>query len=166
MLLIFHYDKNDNESEEFTEQEIRLDLGFFPKPGSRLRLRMIGFNNNQRGGNIFIRFPDLKSRYLEEELIDFGSEVGQGVPGIMFSAQQGGFMNDAKDNDLEDGFGTYFSSSDNRILDLDLGDMDTQKDFFRMVVSGRRANNPSVGGTNNLNNFSATLEMVHQSAAT
>jgi len=166
MLLIFHYDKNDNESEEFTEQEIRLDLGFFPKRGSRVRLRMLGFNSNQRGGNVFVRFPDLKLQYLEEELIDFGSEAGQGMPGIMFSAQQGGFMNDTKDVNTEDGIGTYFSASDNRIMDLDLGDMDTQKDYFRILVSGRRADNPSALGKNNLNNFSATLEMVHQSVAT
>lgn len=163
MLLVFHFDKNDSEIEEFLCQEIRMDLGFFPKKGTRLRLRSIGFNNNTRGGNLFVKFPDLASGYLEEEIIDTG--LVQTLDGFMFSALQGGFMNDTKNTATEDGFGAYNSSSDTRDLDLDLGEMDTQKDFFRIVVSGRLASKIS-SGFNNLNNFSAILEMVHFGAAT
>ena len=164
MLLVFHYDKNDNEIEEFTGQDIRLDLGFFPTPNTRIRLRMIGFNNNTRGGNVFVSFPDVASCHIRKEITDRGSPA-QEMPGIMFTSREGSLFNSTKDVRLDDGVGTYFSTSDTKVLDLDLGDMDTQKDFFRIRVSGRRAQEVAAG-LNNLNNFSAVLEMYHQGVAT
>lgn len=160
MLLLFHYDKNDTENEDFIEQEVRLDLGFTPSKGTRIRLRMIGFNNNNRGGQIYVRFPDLHPGYKDDTILDEG--IGQTMNGIAFATQQGGFLNDGKNVATNDGYGTFFSSSDTKVMDLDLGEMDTQKDFFRIIVNGRRG----VENNASLNNFSAVLEMHHNSIAT
>jgi hypothetical protein len=117
---------------------------------------MIGYNNNREGGVLHLDFPDLKPQYHEKEIGDFTNT--QEIGGIMFGNEEGGFTNSIKNSLSENGQGRFHRSSQNFDLDLHLGQMDTQKDFFRVFVNGRRA---AVNG--DLNNFSMVLEMHHGS---
>jgi hypothetical protein len=158
MLLVYHFDKNDSELENFLNEEVRLDLGFFPKPNTHIRLRMLGFSNNAQGGNVYLQFPDLKPQQLETELVDLTNR--HELNGLAFCANAGSFLGVSK-NALENkGFGSFFQQMQNLDLDLHLGEMDTQKDFFRIIVNSRRT------ATNlaNLNNISIVLEMHHGSS--
>jgi hypothetical protein len=158
VLLVYHFDKNDLIDESFSNQAIRLDLGFYPKANSRLKLKSVGFNVNTEGGTVYIAFPDLLDYYWSEETID--ETNAWEMPGIQFSTFQGIKRS-------PEGFARFSNSSNQIDMDLDLGVMDTQKDYFTVVVNGQRAEtevtDPSL---NALNNISVVIEMVENSVAT
>jgi hypothetical protein len=157
MLLVYHIDKNDNQIEEFKDEELRMELGFFPKQNTHVKLKMVGFSNDTEGGIVYMNFPDLIGGELEEEIGDFTDAFE--VPGLAIGADEGGFLGGAA------GTGRFYDQSDTRIFNLDLGRMDTQKDYFRIIVNARRGTDfdkPRI----NLNNFSCILEMSHGSANT
>jgi len=154
VLLIYHFDKHDTNTEIFDNQPIRLDLGFFPKQNTYIKLRQVGYCVNTRGGNVHLSFPDILTESVTNEEID-ESYVWE-VKGITLSNNSGenGFPNE----------GNYDSCSEHTDLNLNLGTMDTQKDFFTVIVNGRRAVD---GGTsNNLSGVSIVLEMSHHNRHT
>lgn len=167
MLYILHFDKNDDEDERFNGEEMRIDLGAFPKQNTHIRLRMVGFNTNQKSGDVHIRFPDLEPQYMEEEIID--ETDSQEIKGIVIQACEGSIWGDNRprqaNNVLRDtsgGLGNFSRSSDNRVFDLHLGRLDTQKDYFRVIVNARKARDDNVN-LNTLNNVSVVLEVHHGS---
>ena len=153
VLLIYHFDKNNSDTEEFTNQLIRLDLGFFPSKDTYIKLRQVGFSCNTRGGTVHIEFPDTLPQYIEEEKID-ASDLWE-KPGFDFICNYG--------ENGEAGSGEYIGQSTHLDLNLNLGTMDTQKDFFSVIVNGRRA---SSTGQDNLNSISLVLEMSHHNRHT
>lgn len=155
MLLIYHFDKNDAESANFDNQEVRLDLGYFPDKNTHIRMRMIGWNNNGEGGTIHLDFPDLRPQYLEREAAELATDTSN-FEGFMFNADEGSLVNNTKNQLAENGQGRLHRQSHNMDVDLHLGLMDHQKDFFRVIVRA-----PDLSG--NLNNFSMVLEMHHGS---
>jgi hypothetical protein len=148
VLLIYHYDKHNTNEEQFLNQEIRLDLGFFPKPNTYVKLRQLGFSCNSRGGSVHLSFPDTHTDNVSYEEID-KVNIWE-MEGFVFSARYG-------ENDEN---GAYLGSSDHYDLNLNLGVMDTQKDFFTIIVNGRRADVESTT-LNNLSSISIVLEMSH-----
>jgi len=150
VLLIYHFDKNDNALETFFDEPMRLDLGYFPKKNTRITLKMLGWNNNTKGGNVFIEFPDVVPYQIEHEHLDYTDNVE--VPGLLFQTQTGQFR-----IFLQQARGRWYQMSDNRDLDLDLGVMDTQKDYFTIKVNARRA--LDTADLSALNNISVVLEM-------
>jgi hypothetical protein len=157
MLLVYHFDKNDSPIESFKNQELRLNLGFFPKQNTYIKLKMVGYANDTEGGIVYMRFPDLIDGELEEEIGDF-ADIFE-IPGLAVEADEGGFKDD------EEGTGRFYDQTDTRIFNLDLGRMDTQKDYFRIIVNARRGTDADQDRMN-LNNFSCVLEMSHGSANT
>ena len=158
MLLVYHIDKNDNQIEEFNDEELRLELGFFPSQNTHVKLKMVGFSNDTQGGIVYMNFPDLISGELEGEIGDF-SDIFE-VPGLAIASDEGGFV-----GAILPGSGRFYDQSDTRIFNLDLGRMDTQKDYFRIIVNARRGTDFNTDRIN-LNNFSCILEMSHGSANT
>lgn len=162
VLLVYHFDKNENDEEFFEDQEVRLDLGFFPKQNTKIRFKSIGWNNNSRGGEVFVQFPDVLPDQIYEEEIDL--EDRREVQGMMFSANEGVPL---KEIDTLKAPGRFGKQSDNRIVELELGYMDTQKDYFTLIVNARRGVDPDydegLDRSNNLNNISVILEMIHDS---
>jgi hypothetical protein len=147
VLLVYHYDKNDSSSEDFFNVEARLDLGFYPKKNTRVKLRSVGFSVNALGGSCHLSFPDINVYDIENELQD-ETNLWE-LPGIHFVSEQG-IKRSAY------GTGRFQESSQQISLNLDLGEMDSTKDFFTVIINGRRA----VGGSSdNLNNVSIVLEM-------
>ena len=167
MLYILHFDKNDVHGEIFIDEEMRLDLGRFPSQNTHIRLRMVGWNSNQKDADIHLSFPDLSPQYFEEEEIDAVDE--QEVKGMLFSAEEGSLWGDfrTKTGEVLDsgrgGRGAYGRASDNRVLDLHLGTLDTQKDYFRVIVNARRGSTNI--NFNGLNNVSILLEVHHGSVS-
>jgi len=151
MLLVYHIDKNESAIENFLDEELRLNLGFFPKQNTRVKLKMVGFSNDTEGGIVYLRFPDLISGELSEENEDFTNVFS--APGIAIGADEGDF------NGIDIDLGRYGGQSDTRVFDLDLGRMDTQKDYFTVVVNARRGSNDLGFDRINLNNFSCVLTM-------
>jgi len=165
VLLVYHFDKNEKDEQHFEDEPIRLDLGFFPKQNTKIRFKSIGWNNNSRGGEVFAEFPDVLPDFIYEEEID--EESRREVKGIMFSAREG-IPADTFDGGVFQAPGRYEKQCDNRVVDIELGYMDTQKDFFTVVINGRRGIDPDFDETalfrvNNLNNVSIILEMIHDS---
>lgn len=147
VLLVYHYDKNNSHSEHFFNVEVRLDLGFYPKKNTRIKLRSLGYNINALGGSCHLSFPDINVYDIENELQD-EANIWE-MPGMHFVTEQG-----IKRSTY--GTGRFQETSTQITLNLDLGEMDTTKDFFTVIVNGRR----SIGATSdNLNNVSIVLEM-------
>lgn len=155
VLLIYHYDKHNSNSEQFLNQEIRLDLGFYPKANTYIKLRQLAYSVNSKGGRIHLNFPDLIDNSLTVEEKD-ASNLWE-MEGIVFSNRTGEYDNA--------GTGDYDSSSDHYDLNLNLGIMDTQKDYFSIIVNGRRADVES-STLNNLSSITIVLEMSHHNRHT
>ena len=150
MLLVYHIDKNDSSIENFLDEELRLNLGFFPKQNTRVKLKMVGFSNDTEGGIVYLRFPDLISDEISEVNSVFSSVFS--APGIAIGADEGDF------NGVASEYGRFARQSDTRVFDLDLGRMDTQKDYFTVTVNARRGKDSGYDRFN-LNNFSCVLTM-------
>ena len=167
MLYILHFDKNESEVENYFDEEMRIDLGKFPDANTHVRLRMVGWNTNSLDGDLHLSFPDLQPNYFNEEFIDAANE--HEVRGMLFSNTEGSLWGITSSKDANDvinnnntGWGAFGKSSENRYVDLHLGRLDSQKDYFRVIVNARRARpNQSVG--NQLNNVSVLLEVHHGS---
>ena len=135
---------------------LRLELGFFPKKSMRITLKMVGFTSDKNGGSLYLRFPDVKPSYLEEEIIDVVD--GWELPGIALEAQYGVLGSTL-------GRGAYDKTSTTQVFDLDLGFMDVQKDYFSVMLNSRFGT--GVGGTaDNFNNASIVFEVHDVTAAT
>ena len=167
MLYILHSDKNDTQREFFIDEELRIDLGKFPTQNTHIRLRMVGWNSNDQDADVHLSFPDLAPQYYEEELID--ATDAYEVLGVVFSATEGSLWGDNRTKDGNDvisnnqgGVSSFGRGSDTRIVDLHLGKMDTQKDYFRVIVNARRASRVNTH-KNTLNNVSVVLEVHHGS---
>ena len=168
MLLVYHVDKNDTHIEDFFNEELRLELGFFPRQNTRVKLKLVGFSNDTEGGIVYMRFPDLIGGDMEEVLGDYTDAYE--VPGLAIGADEGSFV-DGNGAIMASNYGRYASQTDTRIFDLDLGRVDTQKDYFRVVVDARRGTDKPPSGSVptpriNLNNFSCILEMSDGNATT
>lgn len=150
VLLILHYDQNDVSPSPFYDTDVRLDFGFFPKQNTRMKLKSVGYNVNSEGGTVYLGFPDVLSHSLSNVELDL-TEVWE-TPGFRFSTEVG------QKSGLE-GRARYVQSSNNIDLDIDLGFVDTQKDYFTIKVNGRRAVEGG-GALNALNNITIVLEMV------
>jgi hypothetical protein len=147
VLLVYHFDKNNAASQQFSNEEARLELGFYPKKNTRVKLRTLGFNVNSLGGACHLSFPDINVYDMEIEEID-ATDTWE-LQGLHFVTEQG-----IKRTPY--GGGRFQESCQQLSLNLDLGEMDTSKDFFRIIINGRRA----AGGTaDNMNNISIVLEM-------
>jgi len=153
VLLVYHFDKNNSLIEEFLNQPIRLDLGFFPKQNTYIKLRQVGFSCNARGGTMHVDFPDCLPSFISEEKLDFSDTWEK--PGFDFICNYG-------ENGIS-GAGNYEGQSTHIDTNLNLGNMDTQKDFFTVVVNGRRA---TENQSTNLNSVSFVFEMSHQNRHT
>lgn len=154
VLLVYKYDKNDSDTEQFLNVPVRLDLGFFPSKYTYIRLKQVGFYNEDLGGMVHLDFPDTLPEHISEEIID-ESDVWE-TPGFIFSANYG--------ENGRGGRGNYSSQSTHLDLNLPLGMMDTNKDFFTIVVNGRRG--LDTGTTNQLNSIYIVLEMSHHNRHT
>jgi len=154
VLLVFHHDKNDSAFASFYQQELRVDLGFFPKKNTNIILKQVGWYNHDEGTAIHLSFPDLSPQYLQEERVD-ESDFWE-VPGLTFHADGGCGLGIAQYPT-----GRWIRSSSHRDVNLHLGVMDTQKDFFTIIVNSRRAvddeDNPDL---NSLNNITVVIEMI------
>lgn len=155
VLLIYHFDKFDNREQFFDSQEIRLDLGFYPKSNTYIKLRQLGYCVNNRGGMIHLDFPDVEGYNVTKEEID--EYDGWEMKGLVFSNRTG------ENASLKEG--QYNGCSEHYDLNINLGTMDTQKDYFSVIVNGRRA--AEGGGTDNrLASVSIVLEMSHHNRHT
>ena len=153
MLLIYHFDSETKAVRRHNNKELRLELGFFPKPTSRISLRMIGFASDHANEQLHLEFPDVKPLSLERESVDATDEWE--LPGLGFDMTHG---------PLSKGRGSFTRGSQTRVVDLDLGYMDPQKDFFRVIINARYAVLENT--TDNLNNVSLVFEVHDASAAT
>ncbi len=160
MLLIYHLDSETDQLREIGK-EIRLQLGFFPKSTQRLTLKMVGYANDSfdvAGDSgcalIYLEFPDLRSRYLETDVLD--ATIQRNVPGIGFEAQYG------QPASLV-GKGDYYRAATTHVTDLDLGFMDPQKDYFSVKISSRFARDEN---EDYLNNASLVFELHDVTSAT
>lgn len=157
MLLVYHFDKNDALNEDFFNETMRLELGFFPKRNTKAILKMVGFSNDLEGGIVFLNFPDLTSQSIEHEVSDYVDEWE--IPGVALSTDHGGFSPGAVFYD--GGSGRFSNTSECRALNLELGELDTQKDFFSVKVNSRRASKDQFEDRVNLNNISIVIE-IHE----
>ena len=157
MLLLYTLDKNDTTSnEKFYKDVMRIDFEHNLPIGTRAKLRMIGFNSDGYGNQVFLQFPDLLSNELEMVTGDFVEEWK--VPGIAFVSDSGSMRD-------EIGTGRFDASSDMRALDLDLGRVDHNKSYFSIIVDARRAVRDNIDRTH-LNNVTVVIEMMHDSMLT
>lgn len=155
VLLIYHFDKNNAATEWFTNETLRLDLGFFPKQNTYIKLRQVSFSTKSRGGTLHLDFPDVESSFLTTEKHDYSDRWEN--RGMIFIAKQGEFG--------LGGDGDFSACSDHLDMNLNLGEMDTQKDSFTIIVNGRRGVD-SQGSVNYLSNVSLVFEMSHHNRHT
>lgn len=155
MLLVYHFDKPPFTDSAFDNEEMRLQLGFFPKENTHLIFKMASCSTFNEMNTAHLEFPDLRKEALEQHIGDY-ADLWE-LPGLVLHGDEEGFSGIY-------GRGRYTRSTGNQVMDLDLGFMDTQKDYFTVIVNGRRA---KAGETkNNLNNISLIFEMRHASVAT
>lgn len=155
MLLVYHFDSKSDAFRRIENYPLKMELGFFPKKTARLALRMVGWAVDKVGGPLYLEFPDVRPRYIEEEFIDAADEWE--LPGVAFETGSGSLLTHAN--------AQFAKSSDTEIVNLDLGFMDPQKDFFTVVINARYGN-PEGSDIDNLNNISLVFEMHDVSAAT
>jgi hypothetical protein len=155
MLIVYHYDSKTDAFRRIQNLPLKLQLGFFPKKTARIALKMVSWAVDKTGGPVYLEFPDVRPRHIEEEIID-AADAWE-LPGFGFETGTGAF--------LSHGVAQLEKSSDTVALDLDLGFMDPQKDFFTVIVNSRFGN-PEATDIDNLNNLSLVFEMHDVSAAT
>lgn len=156
MLLIYNLDAAPDAQREIYNKELRLELGFFPKATQRITLKMVGFSHDNEDAYQYLQFPDVRSTHLDEEEID--AAEGWKLPGIAFNAQYG-----QPDSTL--GSGHHRRGTTTIATDLDLGFMDPQKDYFRVISNTRLGiDDPAWAGW--YNNLSLVFEVHDVSVST
>ena len=156
MLLIYHLDAAPDVQREIYNKELRLELGFFPKATQRITLKMVGFAHDKDDAYQFLQFPDVRTTHFDEEKIDAASQWD--IPGIGFSAQYG-------QPDSTRGSGHHSRGATTIATDLDLGFMDPQKDYFRVIADTRFGIDDSIW-PGWYNNISIVFEVHDVSTAT
>lgn len=159
MLLIFHADKNDTASEVFFDEELSIEFQEEFGENVWVKLKMVGYSNEDEGGPVYLDFPDLLSNQIEEEEVKSSVELFS-QPGVLSLAPNEGVF--YKASGAQVGYGRFYGQSDNVDLDLMLGRVHPDRNKFRIIVNARRGNDlyPT---RNSLNNISCVLELVHGS---